>query len=477
VIHQRFRSSLIGLTMTAAAVVGSAAASYAESANVLSVASGSSIVLHTEGLTRVAVGDGRIAGVVPIGTSQLVINGKSPGHTTVLVWAGGRRLVYDVAVTEQNVDTIAKMLRSAINEPNVQVIGFGKSVVVKGTVNDAAHFQEISDVIGRFDKIATAENYKIVNAVTVLHPLGQVQALLANIPGAADVRVDPDGKGNVIVSGRVHERFDAERILELARGLAGAYLSADGKVLDRLTVETASQVDVKVYILEIDRVGLKDLGLNLQGGTPDPGDPFNPYKETIGPPAFQLIEKASLGPPFNISSFVRTTSIAPIINLVVQSGHAKVLSSPNLTTVPGKEATFLVGGEVPYVVSNGNVGTTVVFKEYGVRLNMTPILLGNGQVETKITPEISALDFADGISYNGFVVPSLKTSRISTDVITKAGESIIMGGLLARIEERNYNKIPLLGDLPILGQLFRSVRYKTGETDVVFVMTPEVIVR
>jgi pilus assembly protein CpaC len=431
-------------------------------------------VLHTEGLSRVAVGDGRIAGVVPIGTSQLVINGKSAGKTTILIWTATGRRVYDVIVTEQNVDSIAKMLRAAINEPGVQIVGFGKSVVVKGSVSDAVHFQDLSDIISRFDKVAAAESYKIVNAVTVEHALGQVQAELVNTPGATDVRVDPDGKGNVIVSGRVHERFEAERILERARGLAGAYLAADGKVLDRLTVETSSLVDVKVYVLEIDRNGLKNLGVELQAGTPDPD---NPTKITLGAAQFPFLETINTKHPLSVGSFFRTTLLAPTLNAIVQSGHARILSSPNLTTVPGKEATFLVGGEIPYAVSNGSNGVTIVFKEYGVKLQLTPNLLGNGQVETKITPEVSDLDWTNGISLNGFVVPALKTSRISTDIITKTGESIVMGGMLRRLETKNFTKIPLLGDLPILGKLFRSTRYQSGETDVVFVMTPEVIVR
>jgi pilus assembly protein CpaC len=475
VFHQTFRTSLLGLAIASAAFAGSTSVSCAQEANVLSVASGSSIVLRVQGLTRVAVGDGRIAGVVPIGATQLLINGKTPGHTTVLIWTAGGRQLYDVAVTEQNVDSIARMLRSAIEEPGVQVLSFGKSVVVKGSVSDAVHFQDLSDIIGRFDKVATAESYKIVNAVRVVQPLGQVQAELAHLPGATDVRVDPDGKGSVIVSGRVHERFDAERILERARGLAGAFLATDGKVLDRLTVETSSLVDVKVYILEIDRNGLKNLGVELQAGTPDPN---NPLSIVLGSPQFPILEsRKSTDKPEFIGSFFRTTLLAPTINAIVQSGHAQLLSSPNLTTVPGQEATFLVGGEIPYAVSNGSNGVTIVFKEYGVMLKLTPKLLGNGQIETKINPEISDLDYTNGISLGGFVVPALKTSKLSTDIITKAGESIVMGGLLRHIDTKNFTKIPLLGDLPILGKLFRSTRYQSSETDVVFVMTPEVIVR
>jgi pilus assembly protein CpaC len=139
------------------------------------------------------------------------------------------------------------------------------------------------------------------------------------------------------------------------------------------------------------------------------------------------------------------------------------------------KAEFLVGGEVPYAYSTGLGVVSIVFKEYGVKLEATPTILGNGAVETVVAPEVSSLDFSNGIVLNGYTVPALKTSRLSTDIITQPGESIVMGGLLQHVEQRTILKIPGLGDLPILGQLFRSTRYQHSQTDVIFVMTPEII--
>jgi pilus assembly protein CpaC len=154
-----------------------------------------------------------------------------------------------------------------------------------------------------------------------------------------------------------------------------------------------------------------------------------------------------------------------------------VLSAPDLVTMPGQKATFLVGGEIPYIYSTGLGVSSIVFKDYGVHLEITPTILGNGAVETLVAPEISDLDFSNGIQLNGYTVPALKVSRISTDLVTQPGESIVMAGLLKRVEQRNINKVPALGDVPILGQLFRSQRYQSQQTDVIFVMTPEIITR
>ena len=129
-----------------------------------------------------------------------------------------------------------------------------------------------------------------------------------------------------------------------------------------------------------------------------------------------------------------------------------MLSSPNLVTMPGTQAKFLVGGEIPYIIPSGLNAVNVQFKEYGVKLDITPTILPDGGVETKITPEVSDLDFQNGIQVAGYLLPSFKTSRITTDVVTKAGESIVMAGLLRRQELKNIDKIPGLGDSADPGQ-------------------------
>ncbi len=460
---------------------------FAQPIAAISLPSGRSTTLDAPGLTRVAVGDGRIAGVVPVGTQQVIVNAKAPGHTTVLVWANGGRREYDVTVSEQTMDDLASMLRGSINEPGVQVEPIGRALVVRGDVPDQTAATRISDLLARFALYAKNQKYDIVDAVTVPHPLGALQAELSRDANARDVRVAYDNKGNVMVSGRVRDRAAAESVLQRVRALAGANLAADGKLIDRLQLDVTQQVDTHVYILEVDKTAISQLGVRLQNAVVDPsgsvsyGDPSFPIFDNPGVtgPQGQTTPSQATSQPLNIlgGRFIRAAFLAPTIDALIRNGNVRVLSSPDLLAMPGVQANFLVGGEIPYVVSAGLGQVSVQFHEYGVRLNVTPTILPDGSVESKITPEVSDLDFADGTVASGISLPAFKTSRITTDIVTKSGESIVMAGLLRRQETRTVNKIPGLGDLPILGRLFRSTAYQKAETDVVFVMTPEVISR
>ena len=467
-----FRAALIAAVTAVTAVTPLGAS--AQTAPVM-LRTGQSVVVATPRLTRVAVGDGKIAGVLPVGNSEIVINGRAAGRTTLLVWAGGGRRTFDVIVTEQTMDSLRAMLQGAINDPDIHVDAYDRSVVLNGTVDNGERLAHLADVVAHFEPVAAAEKYTVVNAVTVAKPLGPLQTELAAAPATAGVRVDRDAKGNLIVSGQVQDRSTAEGVLSRVRALAGPYLAADGKVIDRIETVTISQVDVKVYILEVDETALRQLGVNLQSAIFHPDGSY-----TLAGPQFTPVENptwpgSSKG--FTVQSFFRNITLAPTVNLLINNGHAKLLSSPDLVTLPGKQADFLVGGQIPIPYAAGPQQIAIAYKDFGVKLVVTPTILRDGSVETVIAPEVSDLDFQDGVSLNGFVVPALKTSKLSTDVITHSGESIVMGGLVRRQEQRFVDKIPGLGDLPILGKLFRSTRYQASQTDVVFVMTPEILTR
>ncbi len=152
---------------------------------------------------------------------------------------------------------------------------------MRGTVSDGAQFQQISDIVGRFNGTIVSLNGKddkavIINAVTISQNLAGLQRAIANISGASDIRVDPDGKGNVIVSGNATDAVTAQAILDRARGLAGPYLASNGQLIDRLNSLSNSQIDIKVYVLEVDKTAQSNLGLSLQSASLQPGD--QPHK-------------------------------------------------------------------------------------------------------------------------------------------------------------------------------------------------------
>ena len=466
--------------ISVALLLASVAPSMAEDSTPISVQSGHSIVLEEHGLSRVAVGDAAIAGVAPVGSSQLIINGKKAGRTTVFVWTGGGRESYEVTVLGQGTEDAGTLLRSAIPFPNVQVTTFGKVVLIRGTVDNGEELASINDIIHEFSGAELGpdkEGGKItpVVLVTVKHPLGDLQDEIGKIPGVKHLRVDADKTGNVIVSGLVPDRVAAESILGHVRGLAAPYLGSDGKVIDRLEVAQNTEIDIKVQVLEVNKSAQNELGVSLQSAILDP----NTGTYSFGPSQFPLIEgpaAAQAGKGLNVSgSFLRLSFLAPTITALINHGDAKILSEPHLLTTPGEKATFLVGGEIPYVVSTSLGQVSVEFKEYGVQLNVTPQILPNGAIQSLIAPDISNLDYQDAVTINGFSIPAISESKLSTTAISRPGESIVLGGMLQHIQQRAVSEFPILGQLPILGKLFRSTTYQNNQSDVVFVLTPQIV--
>ena len=162
------------------------------------------------------------------------------------------------------------MLRSAISEPDVQVVSFGRAVIVRGNVEDMAAYVELSDVLSHFNDYARENKYSIVNAVRIQHSISSIQKDFANVPGVSGLQIEPDGKGDIFVSGHVPDDQVAQRVVTRAQTLAGPFLGVEGKVLNRLEVEHSTQVDIKVYVLEVDDTAMKNLGMQRAVGDVSP---------------------------------------------------------------------------------------------------------------------------------------------------------------------------------------------------------------
>jgi pilus assembly protein CpaC len=168
------------------------------------------------------------------------------------------------------------------------------------------------------------------------------------------------------------------------------------------------------------------------------------------------------------------------INALRQNNLMRVLAEPNLVATSGQEASFLAGGEFPIPITQGGgsaqgVAVTVEFKEFGVKLKMTPVVLGSGRVKINVAPEVSDLDFTTAVRFNGFTIPGLTSRKLNTTVELNEGQTFAIGGLLNHSISAQKDVTPLLGDIPVLGALFRSVRYQKKETELVVLVTPHVV--
>ncbi|MGA9632999.1 MAG: hypothetical protein WBQ63_16355, partial [Candidatus Acidiferrales bacterium] len=183
----------------------------------------------------------------------------------------------------------------------------------------------------------------------------------------------------------------------------------------------------------------------------------------------------------NIAIFRPDINLAAFIQALQEQNVLEILAEPNLLTESGKEASFLAGGQFPYPVpqsSGGGTGystITIEFKEYGVRLNFTPTLMSDGMIHLKVQPEVSSLDFTNALQLNGFLIPALAVNRVTSEMDLRDGQSFAIAGLLDNRVTQQLEKIPGIGDIPILGKLFQSRSVDKSKNELLIVVTPHIV--
>ena len=190
---------------------------------------------------------------------------------------------------------------------------------------------------------------------------------------------------------------------------------------------------------------------------------------------------ASLTNLLNIFVFRQDINLGATIQALESDGTLQVLAEPNLLTANGKQGSFLAGGEFPFPVVQGVAGggagsaISIQFKEYGIRLNFIPTITPRGTIRLQVAPEVSALDFANGLTLSGFSVPALSVRKAKTEVELSAGQSFAIAGLLDNTETKTFSKIPFIGDVPVLGKFFQSVSKVRNNTELMVIVTPEIV--
>jgi len=276
----------------------------------------------------------------------------------------------------------------------------------------------------------------------------------------------------LILTGTVSDNVVLTRLVE------GSQAYAKGTV-NLLRVKTLEQVLLQIRVSEIDRTLAKELGFNylflgntLIGGISPPNN-FNPVSGDATSPLLGITDQ--------LNAFVTKPGLkdfAVFMRALDDKGGLKILAEPNLVVANGAEGKFLVGGEFPVVISTGSTGTSsfsVVYKEFGIRLNFHPKISSNGEIYLNVYQEVSELDFANAVVLSGFRIPALKSRKAESGLQLADGQTFILAGLIDNKVSRQVSKFPLLGDIPILGTLFRSTRYTNNETELMVIITPKIV--
>jgi pilus assembly protein CpaC len=263
--------------------------------------------------------------------------------------------------------------------------------------------------------------------------------------------------------------------------LAGGFSKNVVNNLQLRTPPIDKQILLRVKFAELDRSKELQYGVNLFGlpGQSLVGSSTGQFgnNPTIVPAQTGQPATYTIGQALNLFAFDAKLNLGAFIKALEAETILQILAEPNLVTTNGKEAFFLVGGQFPVPILQGgaNAGAvTIQFKEFGIRLRFTPTITGNNTLKMRLEQEVSTLDQADGVSFNGFNIPALSTRRTETEVELGAGQSFVVSGLLSNQETESFNKMPIIGDIPILGQLFRSKDEKKQRTDLVLIVTPEI---
>lgn len=315
---------------------------------------------------------------------------------------------------------------------------------------------------------------EVVEAGTI--EAAEFRRRLSEERGADAVRVERKG-GQFILTGQVGDLATHSRIVSLGRSLGG------DKVVDQLQVVGNQMVAVDVRFVAVSDTTLKSLGFNfskLAGGFQSaligPNSLTGFEMNTTG--GLQIGSTAPLQNAFNLFLASRGRGLLGVISALSDTGLSQVLAQPTLLARSGEQAEFLAGGDVPVPVpqAGGNVGTiTVEYRQYGVRLSVEPYVLSNGRIALKLAPEVSELDYANGVSLQGFRVPGFRRRSANTTVELGDGESFVIAGLSYATSNLQDSKVPLFGDIPILGSLFKRTQDSREKLELIIVATPRLV--
>ena len=387
----------------------------------------------------------------------------------------GRSVVVDVATPIARVSlTSAEVADALVTSPS-QLLVHGK---LPGSISMFVWNRE--GVIQRYE-------------ITVQRDLDRLRNDVKHLFPGEPIEVQGNGRF-VVLAGKV----STKDIMDKAVNLAAGFVDKREEVVTLLQVDPNTRTDqvlLKVRFAEVSRSALTDYGLSMftsptgvnntlgrvttqQFAAPDFSDlKWSKADSKFGSPVTSAEGKFSFSDFLNFFVLSEKYDLGLAIKALQSRGLFQSLAEPNLVAQSGKEASFLAGGEFPVPIAQGsgqNMAITVQFKEFGIRLNFTPVVNGD-RVQLKVRPEVSTLDFANAVVLNGFRIPALSTRRTETELELMDGQTFAIAGLMNNTMNSTMQKIPGIGDIPILGQLFRSKAAQKNQTELVVMITPQIL--
>jgi pilus assembly protein CpaC len=379
------------------------------------------VITSPSRIKRVSLADPEIAEAIVVSPTQVLVNGKKPGGVSLLLWdEADQSQAFEVSV-------------------DIDVLGLSQKIH-EVFPNENVHIDTSKDV--------------------------------------------------VIITGKISSSVVADKILEVVKGAAPKVTS-----MMEIPPPLTGEILLQVRFAEVDRSAVTQLGFNILstgvgktigsittgqfGGT----SPFTitdtfPIKAGGSSPntftATQTVTNA-----LNIFLYNPNIHLGTVIQALQSQNLLQILAEPNLMTESGKEASFLAGGEFPYPlvtsVGSGSPAISVQFKEFGIRLSFTPILAADGTIHLKVKPEVSTLDFSNGVTISGFVLPALSTRRVESEMSLADGQTFAIAGLVDNRVTEILSKVPGIGDIPVLGKLFQSKSFSKSKNELLVIVTPHIV--
>ena len=378
---------------------------------------GKSIVIdYPTDISRISTSNPDIVDASPVTGREILVHGKAFGTVTLVVWSkAGQRNFYNITV-EQNLEPLRKLLKDTFPKEDIHVQSSRESLSLTGRVTN-------KDVAEKATALSTPFGKTTVNNLQIISTGSEKQILL------------------------------------------------------------------RVKFAELDRTASTQFGVNListgaantVGGVTTGQFPAPSLPSVTGTPGSSVAQTASftISQALNIFAFRNDLNLGAFIKALQSHNLLQILAEPNLVTTNGKEATFLVGGEFPIPVLQGgsNSGAvTIQFREFGVRLSFNPTITENNTISMHVKPEVSSIDLANSVSFNGFTIPALSTRKMETNIELGEGQSFVIAGLIDQRLTETVTKIPGLASIPILGNLFKTKETDRNNTELIVMVTPEVTV-